>query len=129
MEEIFESQGPAPPQITPAPLGEHPGGWFLISPEALPESWRERAVPVYMIRLDSADVEKLSLQAVDTYERLETEEIEIARLLAQGLPPREIALTLHLSRRSVFRRLARLRQLFDANSNGELATKLAKQNL
>ena len=129
MEEIYEVEGTAAAPIAATPLGEHPGGWFLVSQEALPESWRERAVPVYMIRLDSADVVKLSLQSLDTYERLESEEIEIARLLAQGVPPREIATTLHLSRRSVFRRLARLRQLFDANSNGELATKLAKQNL
>ena len=112
----------------PLPLDQQ-GGWFLISPHALPEEWRERAVPVYMIRLDSADVENFVLHSADMYERLESEEIEIARLLAQGVPPRDIALRLHLSRRSVFRRLARLRQLFDAKSNGELATKLAKQDV
>ena len=105
------------------------GGWFLIAPHALPEEWRERAVPVYMIRLDSDDVDGFVLHLDDLEQRLAPEEKEIARLLSQNVPPREIALTLHLSRRSVFRRLARLRQLMGAKSNSELATKLAKQDI
>ena len=115
---------PAPPEF----MDLH-GGWFLIAAHALPEEWRERATPVYMIRLDSDDVEGFVLHTSELQKRLDREEKEIARLLARGLPPGEIAQTLHLSRRSVFRRLARLRQLMGAKTNGELATKLAKQDI
>ena len=122
----LESAGDEP--VLPQRLDQQ-GGWFLIAPHALPEEWRDRAVPVYMIRLDSDDVDGFALHLDDLHKQLAPEEKEIARLLSQGVPPREIALTLHLSRRSVFRRLARLRQLMGAKTNGELATKLAKQDI
>ncbi len=115
---------PAPPEFV-----ELQGGWFLVPPEALPEEWRERATPVYMIRLDGDELQGFALPANELQKRLDREEKEIARLLARGLPPGEIALTLHLSRRSVFRRLARLRQLMGAKTNGELATKLARKDI
>ncbi|MDQ3955328.1 MAG: hypothetical protein M3285_07255 [Actinomycetota bacterium] len=103
--------------------------WFLIAPHALPEDWRDRAVPVYMVKLNSEDVKAFVPREISLQERLDPEEKSIARLLAQGVQPSEIANTLHLSRRSVFRRLARLRQLTGAKTNAELATKLAKQDI
>ena len=126
-----ETEDLGPPSVEPVlpQRLDQQGGWFLIAPHALPEEWRDRAVPVYMIRLDSDDVGGFALHLDDLHTKLAPEEKEIARLLSQGVPPREIAMTLHLSRRSVFRRLARLRQLMGAKSNGELATKLAKQDI
>ena len=103
-------------------------GWFLIASHALPEEWRERAVPVYMIRLTDEEVEPFRPPS-DARFALDPEERSIARLLARGVSPRSIAETLHLSRRSVFRRLARLRQLHGVATNAELATKLAKQDI
>ena len=103
--------------------------WFLIAPHALPEGWRERAVPVYMIKLSDEDVKAFVPHEISFHDRLDSEERAVARLLGQGVQPSEIANSLHLSRRSVFRRLARLRQLTGSNTNAELATKLAKQDI
>lgn len=47
---------PAPPEFV-----ELQGGWFLVPPEALPEEWRERATPVYMIRLDGDELQGFAL--------------------------------------------------------------------
>ncbi len=110
------------------PLGSG-GNWFLIAPHALPEEWRDRAIPVYMIRLDRRDVRPFIPPRDGHRHDLDPEERSIARLLARGIAPRDIATTLHLSRRSVFRRLARLRQLHGVATNSELATKLAKQDI
>ncbi len=104
------------------------GGWFLIAPHALPNEWRDRAIPVYMIRLGTDEVHPFVPPASDAG-TLDPEERAVARLTARGASPREIAATLHLSRRSVFRRLARLRNLHGAATNAELATKLAKAGL
>ena len=104
------------------------GEWFLIAPHALPDEWRDRAIPVYMIRLGPDEVHPFLPPAEDTG-LLDPEERAVARLAARGATPGDIAATLHLSRRSVFRRLARLRQLHGAATNGELATKLAKAGL
>ena len=103
-------------------------GWFLIAAHALPEEWRERAIPVYMVRLTDEEVEPF-VPPNDARFTLDAEERSIARLLARGVSPRAISETLHLSRRSVFRRLARLRQMHGVETNAELATKLAKQDL
>ena len=104
------------------------GEWFLIAPHALPEEWRERAIPVYMIRLGSDEVHPFLPPAEETG-TLDPEERAVARLAARGASPQDIAATLHLSRRSVFRRLARLRHVHGVATNSELATKLAKAGL
>lgn len=103
-------------------------GWFLIASHALPDEWRERAIPVYMVRLSDEEVQPFRPPGGGSF-ALDPEERSIARLLARGVSPRSIAETLHLSRRSVFRRLARLRQLHGVATNAELATKLAKQDI
>lgn len=103
--------------------------WFLIAPHALPEDWRDRAVPVFLVKLTDDDVKAFIPHEISLRERLDPEEKAIARLLATGVQPSEIANSLHMSRRSVFRRLARLRQLTNTNTNAELATKLAKQDI
>ncbi len=103
-------------------------GWFLIAQHALPDEWRGRAIPVYLLRLHADEVEAFSPPR-DGPIALDSEERAVARLVARGVSPREIAATLHLSRRSVFRRLARLRHLHGAATNTELATKLAKQDI
>ena len=99
----------------------------MIAAHALPEEWRERAIPVYLVRLSDDEVEPFL--PPDDGLGLDAEERSIARLLARGVSPRAISETLHLSRRSVFRRLARLRQLHGVETNAELATKLAKQDI
>lgn len=126
MEEVYAGLGKKPDPFSEAFAAR--AGWFLIAAHALPEEWRERAIPVYMVRLSDEEVQPF-LPPEDARFNLDPEERSIARLLARGVPPRVIAERLHLSRRSVFRRLARLRQLHGAETNAELATKLAKQDV
>ena len=105
-----------------------PSGWFLVAKHALPEEWRERAIPVYLVPLSLSDVEKL--QPLDgASPSLDEDDEAVARLVAEGFLPQQIAARLHLSRRSVFRRLAHLRQLMDCETNTQLATKLAKTDM
>ena len=103
--------------------------WFLVSADALPEAWRDRAVPVFLIKLRDDDVRRLAQPDQSVGGSLEEDERSVARLMSRGVPPRQIALELHLSRRSVFRRLARMRQLTGSMNNAELATKLAKMDI
>ncbi len=124
--EVPGEEGP-----TVAPLGEGlegAEGWFLIAPHALPPEWRDRAVPVYLVGLGADEVRPFLAPQGESH-ALDPEEQAVARLAARGASPREIAATLHLSRRSVFRRLARLRHLHGVETNAELATKLAKQGI
>ncbi|MEA2460679.1 MAG: Bacterial regulatory protein luxR family [Actinomycetota bacterium] len=120
-------------EITPLPLrGSVPPdetGWFLIAAEALPPEWRGRSIPVYLMPLSAADVKRLQPTKGLLGDVLEAEERAVAQLAARGAGASEISLQLHLSRRSVFRRLARLRQLVGAKTNAELATKLAKEDI
>jgi DNA-binding NarL/FixJ family response regulator len=55
------------------------------------------------------------------------EDEEVARLLARGTPLSDIAHKLGISRRTVDRRVARLREHFSARSKAELATVLASR--
>lgn len=110
-------------------LRDGSGNWFLIAPHALPEEWRQRAVPVYMINLSDEVVSALLPAERNGQVPLDDEERAIGRLLSQGASPAEISRRLHLSKRSVFRRLARMRQLLEVQTNPELATKLAKHDI
>ena len=110
------------------PSAQRDQRWFLIAPHALPEEWRDRAVPVYLIDLSDEDVVPL-ISRTDLRDQLDAEERAVARLAAKGVAPRDMATMLHLSRRSVFRRLAHLRQLTGSETNAELATKLAKEDI
>lgn len=103
-------------------------GWFLVAAHALPEEWQNRAIPVFLVSLDAEDVEPF-LPRGDIKEMIDDEGVGVARLVSHGVAPRDIADRLHLSRRSVFRRLAHLRQLTDSETNAELATKLAKLDI
>lgn len=102
--------------------------WFLIAPHALPEEWRDRAIPVFMVNLADEDVLPLMSRG-DLRDQLDAEEKAVAELAAKGIAPHQMATMLHLSRRSVFRRLAHLRQLTGSETNAELATKLAKEDI
>jgi DNA-binding CsgD family transcriptional regulator len=117
------------PQLLEQADGGPGSGWFLIAPDALPPGWRSRAIPVYLLSLDLDDVKRLIPAKSEIGSQLDDEERAVAELAAQGAAAGEISQQLHLSRRSVFRRLARLRDLAGVRTNAELATRLAKENL
>ena len=50
--------------------------------------------------------------------------VAVAKLAARAVPAEEIALTLHISRRTAYRRLAVLRETLDARNAAELVSRL-----
>ena len=126
MDDFFSRNGNG---VSHTQIGHGPDRWFLIAAHALPEGWRDRAIPAYLVKLTDDEVRVFAPPGSDLPSRLDEEERAVARLAAQGVSAIEMSRTLHLSRRSVFRRLARLRQLTGAQTNAELATKLAKQDI
>jgi DNA-binding CsgD family transcriptional regulator len=103
-------------------------GWYIVAEHALPRDWQARAIPVFLVSLNDEDVERLR-PTTELRALLDDDDRSVASLVAEGVAPHEIAERLHLSRRSVFRRLARLRQLTGSATNAQLATKLAKQDI
>jgi DNA-binding NarL/FixJ family response regulator len=57
---------------------------------------------------------------------LSSEEEDIARRAAAGMSAEGIARDLHMTSRSVYRRLARLREKVGAKNSAELAARLSK---
>jgi DNA-binding NarL/FixJ family response regulator len=101
------------------------GVWILIPQNSLPERWSDRAVSLALVRLLPEESERL-LATGETGPSLQPEEEQLARLAARGMGADEIARTLHMTPRSVYRRLARLRKRFGAATRAELAAVLAK---
>jgi DNA-binding CsgD family transcriptional regulator len=58
---------------------------------------------------------------------LHGEDLELARLVARGIPVDDCARRLHLTSRTVYRRLARLRRLLDVTTTSELVAELARR--
>ena len=100
--------------------------WVLVPADALPERWAHRALPLSLVRLLPEESGQL-LQNGTTTPAMSLEDEDLARLVARGMGVPEIARTLHMTPRSVYRRLARLRNRFGARTSIELAAILAKQ--
>ena len=98
--------------------------FLFMDPESIPSRWAERAVPVVMIPLTSDEsAQLLSDEPIQSDEL--GQDADLVRLVARGLSAEVIANRLGLAPRSVYRRLARLRDAFGAGSTAELATELA----
>lgn len=99
-----------------------PSMWLLMDPGALPPGMATRAVPMALVALlpDEIDVLEGGTGAG-------LEDAELATLAARGLPAAEIADRLHISRRTAYRRLARLRDAIGARNSAELAARLSER--
>lgn len=98
--------------------------WLLIG-GPIPERWQARAVPLSLVPLVPDEAREL-LEGTATRSVSEEEE-SFARLVAQGYSAEEIARRLHLTPRTVYRRLARLRARVGARNLTELAARLSRQ--
>ncbi len=101
-------------------------GWVFLKPSAVPERWAERAVPMVMIPL-TADESQSLLDETPIRQDPLAQDADLMRLVARGLSAEVIARRLGIAPRSVYRRLARLRDAFGAASTVELATELARR--
>lgn len=99
---------------------------MFVDSEAVPDEWRARALPVFLVPLDRDEAGDL-LRSGSTERLIDNEEEELLRLVARGFSARTIARRMGRSERSIHRRLARLRERYGASSTQELATELARK--
>jgi DNA-binding NarL/FixJ family response regulator len=99
--------------------------WLLVDEEALPPSWAHRAVQVTVVRLSADEANRL-LSGEHARPTVPAEDEALAHLIASGVGVSEIAKQLHLTTRSIYRRLSRLRVAFGVATVGELAAKLSR---
>ncbi|HEV2754984.1 MAG TPA: helix-turn-helix transcriptional regulator [Actinomycetota bacterium] len=111
-----------PGDAEPRGRNSRPSMWLLVDPRAVPPGMATRAVPMALIALLPGEVD-----AFDGATGADPEEVAVARLAARGLPATEIAARLHISRRTAYRRLARLREAVGARSSAELAARLSER--
>ena len=101
-------------------------GWVILRPDLVPDVWRSRAVPAVLVPLMPAEAIEL-LSAEPVKEGISAADLPLIRLVARGQTAAEIARTLHTSQRTVYRRVARLRDEFGVSTMEQLATELARR--
>lgn len=101
-------------------------GWILVSPSALPDRWRDRATPMFLVPLLPGEAHDV-LSGEPAGSELHGEDLSLARLVARGVPVDDCARQLHLTSRTVYRRLARLRRLVGVKTTSELVAELARR--
>jgi DNA-binding NarL/FixJ family response regulator len=99
--------------------------WVLIASDDVPEQWRHRCIQVSMVRLLPGEASRL-LSGSHNGPTFDHEDEELANLLADGVRVEDIADRMHMTRRSVYRRIARLRAELGVATVTELATKLSR---
>ena len=101
-------------------------GWIILSPGAVPEVWRSRAVPTVLVPLNPDEASQL-LSGEPVKQGISADDLPLMHLLASGLTAAEIARELHISVRTVYRRVTRLRHEFSLSTMEAVATELAKR--
>lgn len=89
----------------------------------VPLEWAERAVPILLVPLSPADVTAL----IEGKREHAPGDPLFFGLVARGRTARDIARRLDITDRSVYRRLAALRDDFGVSTNAELAAELARR--
>lgn len=107
------------------PSNEVPG-WVLVSPGAVPDQWRSRAVPMLLVPLGPAEAAQV-LSQKPAEQAIPASQLPLVRLIATGHSAAEIARELDCSPRTVHRHVARLRDDFRVTTIQELATELARR--
>jgi DNA-binding CsgD family transcriptional regulator len=105
--------------------GEVPG-WVILSPDAVPHSWRSRAVPMMLVPLGVSEAGQL-LAEVPVEQGIADADLPLIHLVAKGHTAAEIARALDLSTRTVYRHITRLRTELGVATMEELATELARR--
>ncbi|HEX2266952.1 MAG TPA: helix-turn-helix transcriptional regulator [Actinomycetota bacterium] len=100
--------------------------WVLMPREAIPPRWSGRAIDLALVPL-APDEARGILQAGSAVPSLDRDDEKLARLVAKGLSAEEIARAAHMTPRSVYRHMARLRRKVGARSTSELISHLARE--
>lgn len=102
-----------------------PEGWVFVHPDAVPDRWRGRAVPMAAVPLVPGEL--AGLLGDGAVPELEPHDERILRLVARGLSARAMARELGVTPRSIQYRLARLRERFEVGSTAELVAEAARR--
>ena len=105
--------------------GEVPG-WVILSPDAVPDAWHSRAIPMMLVPLTPAEVGGL-LSETPLEQDIAVADLPLVRLVARGHSASQISRELGISLRTVNRRIARLRDDFEVATIQELASELARR--
>lgn len=97
---------------------------LLLPSDAVPERWRPRAVPYCGVWLSADEVAALDIHD-DGRRHLPPELRAVLPLVAAGLSANKIADRLHMSSRTVQRRLRQLRRAYGVSWHAELVAALA----
>jgi DNA-binding CsgD family transcriptional regulator len=98
--------------------------YLFLDPDSVPERWADRVIPMAMVPLTQPESDQVLSDEPVKPDPL-TGDSDLMRLVARGVSAEVIARRLGLAPRSVYRRLARLRDEFGVASTAELATELA----
>lgn len=99
-------------------------GFLLLPANAVPRRWRGRSVPLEMVPLLPGEMSDLLAEG-RTRAELDATDEAIAHLVARGFKADSIARELSLGARTVYRRMARLRDTAGVRSHAELTVALA----
>lgn len=116
-------EDPSPAELGP---GAEAPGWILVAPSELPERWRDRATPMFLVPLLPGEARDV-LSGEPAGSDLHGEDLALAKLIARGVPVDDCARELHLTSRTVYRRLGRLRRLVGVGTTNELVAELARR--
>ena len=103
--------------VDPGPLA-----WVLIPAADTPEEWRSRAQQMNLVPLLPEEIERLVEGG-----GAPNGDDELLKLVAQGSSTEQIARSLDLSRRTVERHLARLRERYGQPTTAALSSFLARR--
>lgn len=106
-----------------------PAAWLFLSPDAVPERWRDRTRPAVYVPLLPDEARQLLSAEAPVTPSLSPRDERVARLAAAGRTSASIARELGVSRRTVDRRLAVLRDRLGVTSSVELAVRLSARGL
>jgi DNA-binding CsgD family transcriptional regulator len=101
-------------------------GWVILRPDAVPDAWRSRTIPMALVPLTPAEAREL-LSDAPVEQDIAVADLPLIRLVARGHSAAEISRELDVSPRTVNRHIARLRVEFAVATIQELATELARR--
>lgn len=100
--------------------------FLFLDAGSIPERWADRAITGTLVPLTPEEANEVLAEG-----RVEPDDLgadgDFVRLVARGLSAEIIARRLGLAPRSVYRRLARLRDALRVGSTAELASELARR--
>ena len=112
-------------RVEGATNGERASRWVLMPADQVPGRWADRSFPMAIVPLLPSELDEL-MQGRSVAPHLTAEEEVLAGYVAAGYSTEEIAKRVHMTTRSVYRRLARLRERVGAESTAELVSRLAR---